>query len=106
MFSRFERLALATKLSIAFFIFILLLGVLSGMTIWRVNMLVDSTEALYKKDLIGVSLIRQVNRDVNAIGRIVNRSLLARSMQDSTVAAEAVTAIDGVKKGMLSLIHI
>ena len=102
MFSRFERLAVATKLSIAFFIFILLLGVLSGMTIWRVNMLVDSTEALYKKDLIGVSLIRQLNRDVNAIGRILNRSLLARSMQDSTAAAEAAAALDGVKKGMFT----
>jgi len=102
MFSRFERLALATKLSIAFSTFILLLSVLSGVTIWRVNMLVDSTEIIYKKDLIGVSLIRQLNRDVNVIGRIMNRSLLARSMQDFTAADEAEAAIDSVKKGMLT----
>ena len=94
MFSRFERLALATKLSIAFVFLIIVTAVVSGLTIWRVQVLVEMSETIYKKDLIGVSLLRTTNRDVNAIGRMLNRSLLARNYGDFGVVAEIQNNID------------
>ena len=104
MFSRFERLALATKLSIAFLIIILLLCTLSGVTLWRVQSMVEMTEVIYKKDLIGVSLLRQTNRELNIIQRRVNLMMLARSHQDLAVVPELMTAIDGSKKILQTLL--
>ena len=100
MFSRFEKFTLSTKLVVAFLMIITLIAVMSGLTLWRVKMLVDSTEQMYSKDLIGISLIRQVNRDVNAIGRVLNRTLLAVEHQDSAAAKDGVASIEVIKKGL------
>ena len=104
MFSRFERLALATKLSIAFVFLIIVTAVVSGMTIWRVQVLVEMSETIFKKDLIGVSLLRMTNRDVNAIGRMLNRSLLARNYGDFGVVAEIQNNIDNTKKQLATTV--
>ncbi len=104
MFSRFERLALATKLSIAFVFLIIVTAVVSGMTIWRVQVLVEMSETIFKKDLIGVSLLRMTNRDVNAIGRMLNRSLLARNYGDFGVVAEMQNNIDNTKKQLATTV--
>ena len=104
MFSRFERLALATKLSITFLIIILLLCTLSGLTLWRVQSMVEMTEVIYKKDLIGVSLLRQTNRELNIVQRRVNLMMLARSYQDLAIVPELMTAIDGSKKILQTLL--
>lgn len=104
MFSRFERLALATKLSIAFVFLIIVTAVVSGLTIWRVQVLVEMSETIYKKDLIGVSLLRTTNRDVNAIGRLLNRSLLARNYGDFGVVAEIQNNIDNTKKQLATTV--
>ncbi len=104
MFSRFERLALATKLSITFLIIILLLCTLSGLTLWRVQSMVEMTEVIYKKDLIGVSLLRQTNRELNIVQRRVNLMMLARSHQDLAIVPELMTATDGSKKILQTLL--
>ena len=74
MLSGFEKLALGTKLTIAFVLMIVLISVMSGLTLMRVKSLIDSTEQIYSKDLIGISLLRKVNRDINVIGRTLNRA--------------------------------
>jgi hypothetical protein len=101
MFSRFEKLALGTKLSIAFLLIIIVIASISGITLARVKTLIDSTEQMYSKDLIGISLLRQVNSDVNVIGRVLNRAALARAYNDTETAQRALTAIEATEKGLL-----
>ena len=101
MLSGFEKLALGTKLTIAFVLMIVLISVMSGLTLMRVKSLIDSTEQIYSKDLIGVSLLRQVNRDINVIGRTLNRALLAKEHNDSGAVELAVKSIETTEKGML-----
>jgi len=101
MLSGFEKLALGTKLTIAFVLMIVLISVMSGLTLMRVKSLIDSTEQIYSKDLIGISLLRQVNRDINVIGRTLNRALLANEHNDSGVVELAAKSIETTEKGML-----
>ncbi len=101
MLSGFEKLALGTKLTIAFVLMIVLISVMSGLTLMRVKSLIDSTEQIYSKDLIGISLLRQVNRDINVIGRTLNRALLANEHNDSGAVELAVKSIETTEKGML-----
>jgi methyl-accepting chemotaxis protein len=101
MFSRFEKLALGTKLSIAFLLIIILISSISAITLLRVKTLIDSGEQMYHKDLIGISLLRQVNRDINVIGRTLNRALLAKAYNDTETVQRALAAIDTTEKGLL-----
>jgi len=101
MLSGFEKLALGTKLTIAFVLMIVLISVMSGLTLMRVKSLIDSTEQIYSKDLIGISLLRQVNRDINVIGRTLNRALLGKEHNDSGVVELAAKSIETTEKGML-----
>lgn len=98
MFGRFERLALSTKLTVAFLILTSLIAIISGVSLWGIKTLLDSTKMIYTKDLIGVSLLRQVNRDVNVIGRTVNRSIIAMDHQDMASAERALVQVDATKK--------
>ncbi len=105
MFNHFEKLALGTKLTIAFLLIITMISIMSGLTIWRVEALVDSSEQMYSKDLIGISLIQQVNRDVNVIGRVLNRTLLAVSHQDTKTVKRAVEDIEALKKQLYTTLE-
>ena len=101
MLSRFEKLALGKKLSIAFLLIIIVIASISAITLVRVNQLIDSGEQMYHKDLIGISLLRQVNRDNNAIGRTLNRAALAKAFNDTDTAQRALTNIEALEKVML-----
>jgi methyl-accepting chemotaxis protein len=101
MFSRFEKLALGTKLGIAFLLIIIVIASISGITLVRVKTLIDSAEQMYSKDLIGISLLRQVNRDINVIGRTLNRAALAKAYNDTDTSQRALSAIDATEKVLL-----
>ena len=60
----------------------MLAGGISATAYQGLGMLSNSARTMYEKDLIGISLIRQFNRDINLIGRTVNRLVLAVNAGD------------------------
>ena len=102
MLKNFEKLALRTKLIIGFTIVLILMVVISATSFWSITNLVNTTQKIYEKDLIGVSLLRQLNRDVNGIGRAANRYALAMNAGDLEGAKKSQETIEKTKAEMLS----
>ncbi len=102
MLKNFEKLALRTKLIIGFTIVLILMVVISATSFWSITNLVNTTQQIYEKDLIGVSLLRQLNRDVNGIGRAANRYALAMNAGDLESAKKSQETIEKTKAEMLS----
>ncbi|MEI7564559.1 MAG: methyl-accepting chemotaxis protein [Polynucleobacter sp.] len=102
MLKNFEKLALRTKLIIGFTIVLILMVVISATSFWSMSNLVDTTQKIYEKDLIGISLLRQLNRDVNGIGRAANRYALAMNAGDIEGAKKAQETIEKTKADLLS----
>ena len=102
MLKNFEKLALRTKLIIGFTIVLILMVVISATSFWSMSNLVDNTQKIYEKDLIGISLLRQLNRDVNGIGRAANRYALAMNAGDIESAKKAQETIEKTKAELLS----
>ena len=97
MLKNFEKLALRTKLIIGFTIVLILMVVISATSFWSISNLVNTTQKIYEKDLIGISVIRQINRDVNGIGRAANRYALAMNAGDLEGAKKAQEGIEKTK---------
>jgi len=97
MFSRFEKLALTSKLTLAFFTLTLIMSLLSGFSVWSIHVLLEGEKNAYYKDLIGVSEIRQVTRYTNLVGRAVFWAILARTNDDTASEAIAREQIDVAK---------
>ena len=72
LFNAFAKLKVKTKLVLGFSFVFLLAGGISATAYQGLGMLSNSARTMYEKDLIGISLIRQFNRDINLIGRTVN----------------------------------
>ncbi len=102
MLKNFEKLALRSKLIIGFTIVLILMVVISATSFWSMSNLVDTTQKIYEKDLIGISLLRQLNRDVNGIGRAANRYALAMNAGDLEGAKKAQETIEKTKADLLS----
>ena len=102
MLKNFEKLALRSKLIIGFTIVLILMVVISATSFWSMSNLVDTTQKIYEKDLIGISLLRQLNRDVNGIGRVANRYALAMNAGDLEGAKKAQETIEKTKADLLS----
>jgi len=102
MLKNFEKLALRSKLIIGFTIVLILMVVISATSFWSMSNLVDTTQKIYEKDLIGISLLRQLNRDVNGIGRVANRYALAMNAGDIEGAKKAQETIEKTKADLLS----
>lgn len=102
MLKNFEKLALRTKLIIGFTIVLILMVVICAISFWSVSKLVNTTQTIYEKDLIGISLLRQLNRDVNGIGRAANRYALAMNAGDIESAKKAQETIEKTKAELLS----
>ena len=101
MLKNFEKLALRTKLIIGFTIVLILMVVISATSFWSISNLVNTTQKIYEKDLIGISVLRQINRDVNGIGRAANRYALAMNAGDIEGAKKAQESIEKTKVDLL-----
>ena len=101
MLKNFEKLALRTKLIIGFTIVLILMVVISATSFWSISNLVNTTQKIYEKDLIGISVLRQINRDVNGIGRAANRYALAMNAGDLEGAKKAQEGIEKTKVDLL-----
>ena len=101
MLKNFEKLALRTKLIIGFTIVLILMVIISAISFWSITNLVNTAQKIYEKDLIGISVLRQINRDVNGIGRAANRYALAMNAGDIEGAKKAQESIEKTKVDLL-----
>lgn len=101
MLKNFEKLALRTKLIIGFTIVLILMVVISATAFWSISNLVHTSQNIYEKDLIGISVLRQINRDVNGIGRATNRYALAMNAGDIEGAKKSQEYIEKTKVDLL-----
>jgi len=60
-----------------------------------------NTQKMYDKDLIGISLLRSLNRDINVIGRTVNRATLASNFGDDAAFQKAKETVTKTKAELL-----
>jgi methyl-accepting chemotaxis protein len=102
LMNSFAKLNLRTKLVIGFTSVVTFAVVISATAFYGLNMLQENTQKMYDKDLIGISLIRQLNRDINVIGRTVNRMALASNFGDDAATQKGKEAITKVKTDLLA----
>jgi methyl-accepting chemotaxis protein len=93
LMNSFAKLNLRTKLVIGFSTVITFAVVIAATAFYGLNLLNDNAQKMYDKDLIGISLLRALNRDVNVIGRTVNRLVLATNAGDEAAEQKAKEAI-------------
>ena len=103
LFKTFEKLKLKTKLIIGFSLVVLFSIIISGASFWAFDELIGNTKKMYEKDLLGISYLRQLNRDVNIIGRVTNRYVLSINAGDSENAQKALETIAKTKKTQMEL---
>jgi methyl-accepting chemotaxis protein len=98
MFKAFEKLKLQTKLIFGFSLVVLFSIISAATSFWAFDQLGDTTKKMYEKDLLGISYLRQINRDTNIIGRVINRYVLAVNAGDSENAQKALDTVAKTKK--------
>jgi methyl-accepting chemotaxis protein len=105
MSNAFARLKLASKLLIGFGFVVALTGLITAMAYLGLNEMAATTNNLYYKDLIGVSELRQMNREVNSIGRNVNEVVLSVNAGDAANMQNSIDQLQASKKNLLSLLE-
>jgi methyl-accepting chemotaxis protein len=100
LMNSFAKLNLRTKLVIGFTSVVTFAVVISATAFYGLNMLQENTQKMYDKDLLGISYLRSINRDVNVIGRAVNRMALASNFGDEEGVQKGKEAIGKVKPGL------
>lgn len=103
LFKSFEKLKLKTKLIIGFSLVVLFSITIAATSFWAFDQLIGNTQKIYEKDLLGISYLRQLNRDVNIIGRSVNRYALAVNAGDNEGAQKALAIIAATKKSQMEV---
>jgi len=105
LFSAFAKLMLKTKLILGFG-FVLILGAAIAWTAHRgLDEQSATTRTMYDKDLLGISYLRQLNRDNNLMARTVNRLVLAVNANDPEAVAKAEATIADTKKVLMANIE-
>ena len=102
LMNSFARLNLRTKLVIGFSAVITFALVISATAFYGLNLLQSNTQKMYDKDLIGISLLRSLNRDLNVIGRYVNRVILEVDAGNEVAAKKDIEKIAKVKSELLA----
>ena len=102
LMNSFAKLNLRTKLVIGFTSVVTFAVIISATAFYGLNMLQENTQKMYDKDLIGVSLLRSLNRDINVIGRTVNRMTLASNFGDEVGVQKGKEALGKVKTDLLA----
>ena len=103
IFKGFEKLKLKTKLITGFSFVVLFTLIIAATSFWSFDRLITNTENMYNKDLLGVSYLRQLNRDNNIIGRVTNRYVLSINAGDAEGAKNALDTITKTKKSQMEL---
>ncbi len=101
LMNSFAKLNLRTKLIIGFSTLIGFMTIISATAFYGLSVLNDSAQRIYEKDLLGIAAIRGLNRDVNIMGRYLNRVILEMSYGDDEGAIKDIAKINAKKKEMM-----
>ncbi len=101
LMNSFAKLNLRTKLVIGFTSVVTFAVIISATAFYGLNMLQENSQKMYDKDLIGISLLRSMNRDMNMIGRYLNRVILEVGAGDEQAAKKDVEKIANAKKSLM-----
>lgn len=101
LMNSFAKLNLRTKLIIGFSTLIGFMAIISATAFYGLTVLNDSAQRIYEKDLLGIAAIRALNRDVNIMGRYLNRVILEMSYGDDEGAIKDIAKINAKKKEMM-----
>jgi methyl-accepting chemotaxis protein len=101
LMNSFAKLNLRTKLVIGFTSVVTFAVIISATAFYGLNMLQENTQKMYDKDLIGISLLRSLNRDINVIGRTTNRATPSSNFGDEAAVQKAKEAITKIKADLL-----
>ena len=101
-FKKFEKLNLLTKLLAGFSMAIVLMLIIAYVAVSGMGKMIDNTQTMFDKDLVGISTIRTLNRDVNVIGRVANRAVLAVYGDDAEGLKGALETISKTKTILLA----
>ena len=101
LMNSFAKLNLRTKLVIGFTSVVTFAVIISATAFYGLNLLQENAQKMYDKDLIGISLLRSLNRDINVIGRTVNRITLASNFGDEATVQKGKESIGKVKAELL-----
>jgi len=99
----FTKLQLRTKLIIGFLLVILMTVAITVLALRGFDDLIAGQKKMYEKDLMGISYLRQMNRDTNAIARAVNRYVLAVMASDEAGAKNALEGVKNAQKSQMEL---
>jgi methyl-accepting chemotaxis protein len=99
----FVKLQLRTKLIIGFMIVILLSVAITVLALKGFEDLIAGQKKMYEKDLMGISYLRQMNRDTNGIARTLNRYVLAVIANDDAGAKNALEGVKNAQKSQMEL---
>lgn len=105
MSNAFARLKLASKLLIGFGFVVALTALITVMAHQGLSEMAATTNKLYYKDLLGVSALRQMNRDINLIGRNVNEVVLSINAGDTANVQESIEQLQAAKKSLVGLLE-
>jgi methyl-accepting chemotaxis protein len=101
LMNSFAKLNLRTKLVIGFSTLIGFMVVISATAFYGLSVLNDSAQRIYEKDLLGIAAIRGMNRDVNIMGRYLNRVILEAGYGEDEAALKDIAKINAKKKEMM-----
>jgi methyl-accepting chemotaxis protein len=101
--NNFSKFDLKTKLIIGFMMVLFMSVVVTFLSLKGYEDLSASQKNMYDKDLMGISYLRQMNRDSEGIGRSLNRYILAVQVNDDIGSKSALEAIKNSEKSQLDL---
>jgi len=99
----FTKLQLRTKLIIGFLLVILMTVAITVLALRGFDNLIAGQKQMYEKDLLGISYLRQMNRDTNGIARGLNRYVLAVMANDDAGAKNALETTRNAQKSQMEL---
>ena len=105
MSNAFARLKLASKLLLGFGFVVALTTLITVMAYQGLSEMAATTNNLYYKDLLGVSTLRQMNRDINIIGRNVNEVVLSINAGDTANVQDSIEQLQAAKKSLVGLLE-
>jgi len=99
----FSKLHLKTKIIIGFMLVLFLTIILTAFSLRGFEEMSNNQKRMYEKDLLGTSYLLQMNRDNEAIGRALNRYILAVQVSDDIGSKIDLEAIKNTEKSQMGL---
>ncbi len=97
----FNRMKVGTRLIAGFLTLSVLGALVAAIGIFNMSRINDSADALYEKELLGISYVKEANINLVYIGRAIRTMLLASTDQDRQGAiANVETARAGLKSNL------